>query len=50
MLTRVLILLRARLADLRDEALRRGYLDQPDAQQILADGDRASAGPDGALS
>ncbi len=44
-------MLRARLADLRDEALRRGYLDQPDAQQILADGEGAGGSPEpGALS
>lgn len=31
-------MLRARLDDLRDEELRRGYLDQPDARRILVDG------------
>lgn len=30
--------LRTRLDDLRDEELRRGYLDQPDARRILVDG------------
>jgi sirohydrochlorin ferrochelatase len=47
-------MLRARLDDLRDEELRRGYLDQPDARRILVDGaagdadgppDDAAAGP-----
>ncbi|MEX1367830.1 MAG: protein kinase [Nannocystaceae bacterium] len=31
-------MLRRRLEDLRDEDLRRGYLDQPDARRILVDG------------
>jgi hypothetical protein len=31
-------MLHARLDDLRDEELRRGYLDQPDARRILVDG------------
>lgn len=40
--------LQARLDDLRDEELRRGYLDLPDARRILVDGTRgeASAAPE----
>ncbi|MFO0634953.1 MAG: protein kinase [Nannocystaceae bacterium] len=36
-------LVRARVDDLRDEDLRRGYLDQPDAQRILRDGQSGGA-------
>src|SRR5262249_43680203 len=38
-------MLPARLEDLRDEELRRGYLDQPDAQRILEDGSPGEADP-----
>jgi eukaryotic-like serine/threonine-protein kinase len=38
-------MLHARLDDLRDEELRRGYLDQPDARRILVDGAAATADP-----
>lgn len=38
-------MLRARLDDLRDEELRRGYLDQPDARRILVDGSAGEAEP-----
>ena len=37
----------ARVDDLRDAELRKGYLEQPDAQQILADGAQATAAEDG---
>ena len=37
-------MLQRRLDDLRDEDLRRGYLDQPDARRILVDG--GLGGPD----
>jgi serine/threonine protein kinase/tetratricopeptide (TPR) repeat protein len=40
-LRRAAVMVRERLADLRDEQLRKGYLDQPDAQAILADGEDA---------
>jgi len=38
-------MLQARLDDLRDEELRRGYLDQPDARRILVDGGSGEADP-----
>ncbi|MEM7158236.1 MAG: protein kinase [Myxococcota bacterium] len=38
LLTEAAQMLRNRLDDLRDEDLRRGYLDQPDARRILVDG------------
>jgi tetratricopeptide (TPR) repeat protein len=42
LLRRAAELVRGRLADLRDEELRTGYLQQPDAQAILAAGDAAT--------